>query len=163
MIRKVPRWFYDAAIAAQPLLRSHCCADIQPATKPARSAGTCRSKRRDFAPPLMAVRPVFLTTARAAAVAIPTRMPAARKPGSRTPSARRLGGGHGYFILFELWRLRRRTPGPPPFSSMNSTPAFSRASRILSPVRVRPPSSPSAASSHLTVGKEIPALDANYS
>jgi hypothetical protein len=29
-----------------------------------------------------------------------------------------------------FWRCRKRTPGPPPFSSMNSTPAPSKARRI---------------------------------
>jgi hypothetical protein len=37
----------------------------------------------------------------------------------------------GYFVFFGLWSLgfRRRTPAPPPFSSMNSTPAVSNARR----------------------------------
>src|ERR1700730_18768541 len=39
-----------------------------------------------------------------------------------------------------------RTPGPPSFGSMNSTPAFSRAPRIFSRVSSRPPSTPSLAS-----------------
>jgi hypothetical protein len=34
-----------------------------------------------------------------------------------------------YFRGFSFADLRRRTPGPPPFSSMNSTPAASRARR----------------------------------
>jgi hypothetical protein len=37
-------------------------------------------------------------------------------------------------------RFRSRTPGPPPFSSMNSMPLFSSADRILCTVSSRPPS-----------------------
>ena len=33
-------------------------------------------------------------------------------------------------LQFDLGRLRRRTPEPPPFSSMNSTPALSSVRRI---------------------------------
>ena len=48
------------------------------------------------------------------------------------------------YLLGFLWtRFRSLTPGPPPFSSMNSVPAFSRAAPILSPVSVRPPKGPS--------------------
>ena len=37
----------------------------------------------------------------------------------------------GYFGLFARWRLRRRTPGPPPFSSMNSIRAqFEKLARL---------------------------------
>jgi hypothetical protein len=32
-------------------------------------------------------------------------------------------------VALDRWRLRNRTPGPPPLSSMNSTPAASRARR----------------------------------
>src|SRR5882762_7683142 len=36
----------------------------------------------------------------------------------------------GHYFFFELpLGFRNRTPGPPPFSSMNSTPAVSRARR----------------------------------
>jgi hypothetical protein len=35
------------------------------------------------------------------------------------------------------------TPAPPPFSAMNSMPAFSRADRMASLVSARPPNSPS--------------------
>ena len=35
-----------------------------------------------------------------------------------------------YLDFFGRWRLRSRTPGPPPFSSMNSTPANSREVRM---------------------------------
>ena len=31
-----------------------------------------------------------------------------------------------YLGFLSRWRLRRRTPGPPPFSSINSTPARSK-------------------------------------
>src|SRR5580704_388681 len=55
------------------------------------------------------------------------------------------------FALFLI-----RTPGPPPFSAMNSTPAFSSAAMIFSPVSGRPPSSPPVASSRLIVGVETP-------
>src|SRR5450759_5739362 len=34
-----------------------------------------------------------------------------------------------YLGCFGRWRLRSRTPGPPPFSSMNSTPANFKARR----------------------------------
>ena len=37
-----------------------------------------------------------------------------------------------YFGFFSRWRLRRRTPGPPPFSSMNSMPATSNARLMTS-------------------------------
>lgn len=60
-------------------------------------------------------------------------------------------------------RLRRRTPGPPPFSLMNSTPFDSSVIRIFSQVCRRPPSGPSTASSRLIVGLERPALSANSS
>jgi hypothetical protein len=39
--------------------------------------------------------------------------------------------GEDSYLLGFLWaRLRSLTPGPPPFSSMNSTPAISKARRI---------------------------------
>ena len=60
-------------------------------------------------------------------------------------------------------RLRSLTPAPPPFSSMNSTPALSIAILILAPVSVRPRSGPSCASSRFIVGTETPASDANCS
>ena len=40
-----------------------------------------------------------------------------------------------YFARTERSGFRRRTPGPPPFSAMNSMPAFSRAPRTSSRVR----------------------------
>ena len=49
-----------------------------------------------------------------------------------------------------------RTPRPPPFSSMNSTPAISIAVLIFSAVSSRPPNLPSADSSRATVGSETP-------
>src|ERR1700730_6991866 len=49
-----------------------------------------------------------------------------------------------------------RTPAPPPFSAINSTPASWRAATRDSPVSARPPMSPSAASSLLTVGADTP-------
>ncbi len=55
------------------------------------------------------------------------------------------------FALFLI-----RTPGSPPFSAMNSTPAFSSAATIFSPVSGRPPSSPPVASSRFIVGIETP-------
>ena len=48
----------------------------------------------------------------------------------------------GPLISFAVYRSR--TPGPPPFSSMNSSPAFSSAKRILVPVSWRPPKAPSS-------------------
>ena len=42
-----------------------------------------------------------------------------------------------HFRDFPFDRLRRRTPGPPPFSSMNSTPAFSKARLMTSRVARR--------------------------
>jgi hypothetical protein len=44
---------------------------------------------------------------------------------------------------FGVCRLRKRTPGPPPFSSMNSMPDSSNARRSLAPVSLRPPKGPS--------------------
>jgi hypothetical protein len=46
---------------------------------------------------------------------------------------------------------------------MNSTPAARKASRILSPVSLRPPSGPSFASNRFIVGIEIFAAAANSS
>ena len=37
-----------------------------------------------------------------------------------------------WHYFFGRWRFRSRTPGPPPFSSMNSTPATSKARLIAS-------------------------------
>lgn len=51
-------------------------------------------------------------------------------------------------------RFASRTPAPPPFSGINSTPAFWSAPTRASPVSARPPMSPSAASSLLTVGAD---------
>ena len=60
-------------------------------------------------------------------------------------------------------RLRSLTPSPPPFSSMNSMPAFSRAASILAPVSVRPPNVPSWASRRLIVGTDTAAAKASCS
>ena len=68
-----------------------------------------------------------------------------------------------YFGDLGRWRLRRRTPGPPPFSSMNSIPAFSSAVLIFCAVVSRPPSNPSAASNRFMVGSEISAAEASFS
>jgi hypothetical protein len=60
-------------------------------------------------------------------------------------------------------RLRSLTPGPPPFSSMNTMPALTRAASIFSPVSARPPKGPSFASSRLIVGTDTFAAEANCS
>jgi hypothetical protein len=73
------------------------------------------------------------------------------------------GGFFFHFRDFSNERFRRRTPGPPPFSSMNSTPARSNAVRIFVPVPLRPPRGPSLASSLLMVGSETSAVSANCS
>ena len=75
----------------------------------------------------------------------------------------RPGERFSHFCDFSDDRLRRRTPGPPPFSSMNSTPARSNAVRIFLPVPLRPPRGPSLASSLLIVGSETSAVSANCS
>jgi len=56
--------------------------------------------------------------------------------------------------------LRRRTPLPPPFSSINWIPPFSNAARIFCTVASRPPSSPSTDSKRAIVGSETPDADA---
>jgi hypothetical protein len=60
-------------------------------------------------------------------------------------------------------RFASRTPAPPPFSGINSTPACWSAATRDSPVSARPPMSPSAASSRLTVGADTPDRVANSS
>jgi hypothetical protein len=59
----------------------------------------------------------------------PCRTPVDRRPG---PWLARFGGATGVHFARALAfrRSRRRTPGPPPFSSMNTTPAPSSALRI---------------------------------
>src|SRR5262245_55612854 len=42
----------------------------------------------------------------------------------------------GDYFLGGLGRCRKRTPGPPPFSSMNSTPATSKARRTAKSLAV---------------------------
>ena len=46
-------------------------------------------------------------------------------------------GGSIYLRLLPLVALRNRTPGPPPFSSMNSTPASTSARLMTSRVALR--------------------------
>ena len=61
-----------------------------------------------------------------------------------------------YFRDLSFAGFRRRTPDPPPFSSMNSTPAASIAARNFWMVSARPPIVPSTDSSRATVGSETP-------
>ena len=68
-----------------------------------------------------------------------------------------------YFRFLGAGDFRKRTPSPPPFGSMNSTPARSRADRNFSPVSLRPPSGPACASSRFIVGIEMPAALASCS
>jgi hypothetical protein len=57
-------------------------------------------------------------------------------------------GGYDYTLFGVVPPgFRNLTPAPPPFSSMNSTPAACSALCIFSPVSLRPPSGPSLASS----------------
>jgi len=51
-------------------------------------------------------------------------------------------------------RFASRTPAPPPFSGINSTPPSRSAATRASPVSARPPRSPSEASSRLMVGTD---------
>jgi hypothetical protein len=65
-------------------------------------------------------------------------------------------------IYFERLR-RRRTPAPPPFSGMNSTPAFSSAlwtANLTSSDTLGP--SRSSLSSRLIVGRDRPAASASW-
>src|SRR5262249_42142448 len=66
-----------------------------------------------------------------------------------------------HFRDFSFDRLRKRTPGPPPFSSMNSTPAFSKARLIT--LRVARRGCVDPASSWCTVTWLTPALAARSS
>jgi hypothetical protein len=60
-------------------------------------------------------------------------------------------------IYFErLLRFASRTPAPPPFSGMNSTPAFSSARTRAWIVRSCAPSSPGWVSSRLILGRDTP-------
>jgi hypothetical protein len=68
-----------------------------------------------------------------------------------------------YFLRPDANPFLRRTPGPPPFSAMNSMPANSSASRIFCRVSVRPPRGPSCASSRLIVGLDTSAAVASSS
>jgi hypothetical protein len=56
--------------------------------------------------------------------------------------------------------FRRRTPDPPPFSLMNSMPAFSRAFRNSKIVRSWAASAPGWVSSRFTLGSETPEASA---
>jgi len=59
-----------------------------------------------------------------------------------------------YWWFLTLGGLRRRTPGPPPFSSMNSTPADSSACRSAATVEPCAAIRPGFDSSRLIVGSE---------
>ena len=64
------------------------------------------------------------------------------------------------FILIDCCGLRGRTPGPPPFSAMNSIPAFSRAFRNSAIVRCCAASAPGWVSSRFTLGSDTPEASA---
>jgi hypothetical protein len=51
--------------------------------------------------------------------------------GARGGSNIRLFANSIYLGFFGRWRLRKRTPGPPPFSSMNSIPAAAKIFSIF--------------------------------
>ena len=55
-----------------------------------------------------------------------------------------LAGCHSAGLDFFADAFLSLTPAPPPFSSMNSTPPFSRARQIFRPVSGRPPNPPLA-------------------
>jgi hypothetical protein len=76
---------------------------------------------------------------------------------ARTATSRGVVGDHVRF----LGSFFSRTPGPPPFSSMNSMPAACNAIRILFAVSLLPPRGPSVASNLLMVGMETWAATAN--
>ena len=60
-------------------------------------------------------------------------------------------------IYFDrLLRFASRSPAPPPFSGMNTTPAFSSARAIAWMVRSCAPSSPGWVSSRLILGRDTP-------
>ena len=56
--------------------------------------------------------------------------------------------------------FRRRTPGPPPFSAMNSIPAFSRAFRNFTIVPSCAANAPGWVSSRFTLGSDTPEASA---
>jgi hypothetical protein len=56
-----------------------------------------------------------------------------------------------FFGVFGRWGCRRRTPGPPPFSSMNSTPAASSVRRTAKSLAMVIDVSPAASSARLIV------------
>jgi hypothetical protein len=80
-----------------------------------------------------------------------------------SPSSHKLIPNQLFCRLFVVWPgsvdFRRRTPGPPPFSAMNSTPAFSRA-RVIAATALSDTWMPPSASALLTVGMERSAADA---
>ena len=61
-----------------------------------------------------------------------------------------------YFGRTGRFGCRRRTPGPPPFSAMNSTPAFSKAFRNPTIVRSCAANAPGWVSSRFTLGSDTP-------
>jgi hypothetical protein len=64
-------------------------------------------------------------------------------------------------IYFErLPRFASRTPAPPPFSGINSTPAFWRAFSIATIVRSCAANSPGCVSSRFTLGRDTPEASA---
>lgn len=69
---------------------------------------------------------------------------------------------HQFGILVDDDFLRR-TPDPPPFSSINSTPADFSAAQISSPVLLRPPKGPSRDSKRFIVGTDTPEASASSS
>jgi hypothetical protein len=74
---------------------------------------------------------------------------------------RRRWAGWPHSVCLRRLDLRNRTPSPPPFSSMNSMPPPSNATRIFATVSPRPPSCPSADSSRAIVGSDTPERRAN--
>src|ERR1019366_6609542 len=60
-----------------------------------------------------------------------------------------------HFRCFPCGGLSRRTPGPPPFSSMNSTPAISKARRTARSLAAVMDVSLSASGSNLTLESRI--------
>jgi hypothetical protein len=111
--------------------------------------GSTRSSR------VMTRPPYFAPGGKSATRSNPRTSPAT----SSSSSAR----GSPYLRFLTVSGFRRRTPGPPPFWSMNSMPAVSKAKRILVPVSSRPPKGPSRASSRFIVGIDTSAAAANCS
>src|SRR5690348_7294993 len=61
-----------------------------------------------------------------------------------------------HFCRLFAFAFLSRTPGPPSFGSMNSTPAFAKAVRMASTVLDWAASGPGMVSNRLIAGKEIP-------